>query len=89
MPNMIRAALRQGRPREDLISGAGADDESSRKLVRAGDQDVSISFAGERFGEYLIPLMQDLMAGNPVPKFVGTELVPLTKENIDQHYPDN
>lgn len=89
MPNMIRAAQRHGGPREDLISGAGADDESSRKLLRSGDQDVSISFAGERFGEYLIPLTQDLMAGNPVPKFVGTELIPLTQDNVDEHYPDD
>jgi ribose transport system substrate-binding protein len=88
MPNMIRAAQRQGRPREDYIAGAGADDESSRKLVRAGDQDVSISFFGERFGEYAIPMLQDLMAGEPVPEFLGTELVPLTKDNVDKYYPE-
>jgi ribose transport system substrate-binding protein len=88
MPNMIRAAKRQKRPREDYIAGAGADDESSRKLVRSGDQDVSISFFGERFGEYAIPLIQDLMAGNPVPSFLGTRLVPLTKDNVDQYYPE-
>jgi ribose transport system substrate-binding protein len=88
LPNMIRAAKQQDLPRENWISAAGADDETSRKLVRAGDQDVSIAFFGERFGEWLIPMIQDLMAGNPVPSFVGTELVPLTKENIDEHYPE-
>lgn len=89
MPNMIRAAKRQDRSRDDLLTGAGADDESSRKLVRSGDQDVSIAFFGERFGEYLIPMIQDLMAGNPVPSFVGTELVPLTKDNVDEYYPND
>jgi ribose transport system substrate-binding protein len=88
MPNMIRAVKKQSLAREDWIAGAGADDESSRKLVRAGDQDVSIAFFGERFGEWLIPMIQDLMAGNPVPSFVGTELVPLTKDNIDEYYPE-
>jgi ribose transport system substrate-binding protein len=88
MPNMIRAVKKQALAREDWIAGAGADDESSRKLVRAGDQDVSIAFFGERFGEWLIPMIQDLMAGNPVPSFLGTELVPLTKDTIDEYYPE-
>jgi len=88
LPNMIRAAERQGAPREDYISGAGADEELSQKLLREGKQDVSISFLGERFGEYAVPLMQDMMAGNPVPSFVGTELIPLTQDNIDQYYPE-
>jgi ribose transport system substrate-binding protein len=87
MPNMIRAVKKQSLAREDWIAGAGADDESSRKLVRSGDQDVSIAFFGERFGEWLIPMIQDLMAGNPVPSFLGTQLVPLTKDNIDEYYP--
>jgi ribose transport system substrate-binding protein len=87
MPNMIRALKQQRLPRKNWISAAGADDESSRKLVRAGDQDVSIGFFGERFGEWLIPMIQDLMAGNAVPAFVGTQLVPLTKGSIDKYYP--
>jgi hypothetical protein len=29
------------------------------------------------------------MAGNPVPSYVGVELVPLTKDNIDEHYPND
>lgn len=88
LPNMIRAIKSSGLDRGDWISAAGSDDQTSRKLVRSGDQDVSIAFFGERFGEWLIPIVQDLMAGNPVPSFVGTELVPLTKDSIDEHYPE-
>lgn len=88
LPNMIRAAEQAGVPRESYISGAGADEELSQKLLREGKQDVSISFLGERFGEYALPLIEDMMSGKPVPKFVGTELIPLTKENVDKYYPE-
>jgi ribose transport system substrate-binding protein len=86
---MARAIKDEGRPREDSILAAGADDENSRATVRAGDQDMSVAFFGERFGEWIVPIVQDIMAGNPVPSFVGTELVPLTAENVDEHYPEN
>jgi ribose transport system substrate-binding protein len=85
---MARAIKDEGRPREDSILAAGADDENSRATVRAGDQDMSVAFFGERFGEWIVPMVQDIMAGNPVPSFVGTELVPLTAENVDEYYPE-
>jgi ribose transport system substrate-binding protein len=86
---MGRAIEDEGRPREDAILAAGADDESSRGAVRAGTQDMSVAFFGERFGEWLIPMVEDLLAGEPVPSFVGTELIPLTQENIDEYYPND
>jgi ribose transport system substrate-binding protein len=87
MQEMIRAVNQEGRPDTDTILVAGADDESSRASVRAGDQDMSVAFFADRFGEWLIPMLQDIMSGNPVPVFLGTELVPLTRENIDEYYP--
>jgi ribose transport system substrate-binding protein len=86
---MARAIKAQGGPRENAILSAGADDESSRRLVRNGDQDMSVAFFGERYGEWIVPMIEDIMAGNPVPSFVGTELVPLTKDSIDEYYPGN
>lgn len=86
---MARAIKDEGRPREDSILAAGADDESSRATVRAGDQDMSVAFFGEKFGEWVVPMVEDILAGNPVPSFVGTELVPLTAENVDEYYPKN
>jgi len=88
MQEMIRAVNREGRADEDTILVAGADDDSSRASVRAGDQDMSVAFFADRFGEWLVPMIQDLMAGNPVPKFVGTELIPLTADNVDEYYPN-
>jgi len=89
MTEMARAVKEQGNPREDSILSAGADDESSRRLVRNGDQDMSVAFFGERFGEWIVPMVEDILAGNPVPSFVGTELIPLTQDNIDEYYPGN
>jgi ribose transport system substrate-binding protein len=86
---MARAIKDEGRPREDSILAAGADDENSRATVRAGDQDMSVAFFGEKFGEWIVPMVQDIMAGNPVPSFVGTELIPLTADNVDEYYPEN
>jgi ribose transport system substrate-binding protein len=86
---MGRAIKDEGRPREDSILSAGADDEASRGAVRAGDQDMSVAFFGERFGEWVVPIMEDIMAGNPVPAFVGTELIPLDQDNIDEYYPND
>jgi hypothetical protein len=37
----------------------------------------------------MIPMLQDIMAGNPVPSFAGTELVELTRDNVDEQYPDD
>ena len=85
---MGRAIKDEGRPREDAILSAGADDEASRNAVRAGEQDMSVAFFGEKFGEWLVPMVEDILAGNPVPSFVGTELVPLDLDNIDDYYPE-
>jgi ribose transport system substrate-binding protein len=86
---MGRAIRDEGGSRENAILAAGADDANSRAAVRAGDQDMSVAFFGERFGEWVVPMVQDIMAGNPVPSFVGTELIPLTAENVDEYYPEN
>jgi ribose transport system substrate-binding protein len=86
---MGRAIKDEGRPREDAILSAGADDANSRVAVRGGTQDMSVAFFGEKFGEWLVPMVEDILAGNPVPSFVGTELVPLTKDNVDEYYPND
>jgi ribose transport system substrate-binding protein len=84
---MARAIKDEGRPKTDSILAAGADDANSRASVRANGQDMSVAFFGEKFGQWIVPMVEDILAGNPVPSFVGTELVPLTTENIDEYYP--
>lgn len=85
---MSRAVEEQDLPDEDTLIAAGADDETSRASLRKGEQDMSVAFFGERYGEWVVPMLQDILAGNPVPSFVGTELVALTADNVDQYYPE-
>jgi ribose transport system substrate-binding protein len=87
MQSIIKAVEREGRPREDVILADTGLDPADQKSVRAGDQDLSVAFFPEKYGDWLIPMLQDVMAGNPVPKFVGTELVRGTPETIDDIYP--
>lgn len=88
MQSMINAVERDGRPREDLILADSGLDPDDQRSVRNGEQDMSVAFFPDRYGEWLIPMIQDLMAGNPVPKFVGTELVRGTADNVDELYPE-
>ena len=54
------------------ILAAGADDELGQQQIRTATVRTSIAFFREKFGEWLVPMLQDVMAGNPVPSFVGT-----------------
>jgi ribose transport system substrate-binding protein len=88
MQSILKAVEREGRPDEDTILADTGLDPADQKSVRSGEQDLSVAFFPERYGDWLIPILQDVMAGNPVPKFVGTELVRGTKDNVDELYPE-
>lgn len=88
MQSMIKAVERDGRPREDLILADSGLDPDDQRSVRNGEQDMSVAFFPDKYGDWLIPMIQDLMAGNAVPKFVGTELVRGTVDNVDELYPE-
>jgi ribose transport system substrate-binding protein len=89
MQDIINGVEREGRPDEDVILAAASGDDSSMSAVRSGQQDMTVPGFAERYGEYLIPILQDIMAGNPVPSYVGIELVALTADNIDEYYPND
>jgi ribose transport system substrate-binding protein len=88
MQSILKAVEREGRPREDVILADTGLDPADRKSVAAGDQDLSVAFFPEKYGDWLIPMIQDAMAGNPVPKFVGTELQRGTPDTVGQIYPE-
>lgn len=88
MQPMIQAVRAEDIAKEDTILVDAAHDPSSAASVRKGEQDLSVHFYGERYGDWLIPMIQDLMAGNPVPKIVGTEIVRVTKDNADEFFPE-
>lgn len=87
MQGMINAVEKTGNQEKAITIANGADDLGI-KQIRSGKQMASIAFFPERYGEWLIPIMQDILAGNPVPSFTGSGLVAITKDNIDKYYPE-
>jgi ribose transport system substrate-binding protein len=87
MQGMLNAVEKTGNSDKAITIANGAD-ELGIKQIRSGKQMASIAFFPERYGEWLIPIMQDILAGNPVPSFTGSGLVAITKDNIDEYYPE-
>ena len=57
------------------------------KQIKSGTQMASVAYFPELYGEWLIPLMEDVIAGNPVPSFTGSGLVIINKQNVKKYYP--
>ena len=87
MQGMINAVEKTGNQDKAITIANGADDLGV-KQIRSGKQMASIAFFPERYGEWLIPIMEDILAGNPVPSFTGSGLVAITQDNIDKYYPE-
>lgn len=79
-------ALKQAGRLGDALTVASGVDQLGQQQIRSGLQGASVAFFPERYGEWLIPIIQDVMAGNPVPSFTGSKLTVITKANINQYY---
>jgi ribose transport system substrate-binding protein len=81
---MRKAGKKQG---ESYLGIASGTDELGQKEIKNGHESASIAFFPEKYGEWLIPILEDVMAGNPVPSFTGQGLPVVTAENIGEYYP--
>ena len=79
-------ALKQANRLGDALTIASGVDQLGQQQIRSGQQGASVAFFPEKYGEWLIPIIQDVMAGNPVPSFTGSKLIVITKANINQYY---
>jgi ribose transport system substrate-binding protein len=79
-------ALKQANRLGDALTIASGVDQLGQQQIRSGLQGASVAFFPEKYGEWLIPIIQDVMAGNPVPSFTGSKLIVITKANINQYY---
>jgi ribose transport system substrate-binding protein len=86
MQGAINALNQVGRFKDALTIASGADGLGQQQ-IKAGLEGASIAYFPERYGEWLVPILQDVMAGNPVPSFTGSKLVVITKANINKYYP--
>jgi ribose transport system substrate-binding protein len=86
MQGAINALNQVGRFKDALTVASGADG-LGQKQIKAGLEGASVAYFPERYGEWLLPILEDVMAGNPVPSFTGSKLVVITKANIGKYYP--
>jgi ribose transport system substrate-binding protein len=88
MAGVIAALQRAGRwnPQDMIVITLGVDD-LGKSQIREGFSDAGIAFFPEKYGEYLIPAACAILEGAPVPSHMYIENEIITRENIDQFYP--
>jgi len=77
------------REKDCWIISHGAD-TPFQENIRAGKGDIwigSVAYTPEKYGDYLVPMVVDLVNGKDVPEDVYLEHFVVTKDNIDQYYP--
>jgi ribose transport system substrate-binding protein len=89
MSGCLAAIQTAGRwdPANWFIITMGCDDVGKQQ-IRDGLIDGAVAFFPERYGEYLVPASVALMNGQVVPPFMYVENVIITKDNIDEWYPE-
>jgi len=89
MSGCIAAIQTAGRWDSDkwFIITMGCDDVGKQQ-IRDGLIDGAVAFYPERYGEYLVPASIALMEGHAVPPFMYVENEIITKDNIDEWYPE-
>ena len=69
----------------------GASDEALVELCTRTDEEsifkATISFFPERYGQYLVPIVVDMLEGWPVPDDVIPSVSPVVRANVDELYP--
>ncbi|GAK49738.1 regulatory protein IclR [Candidatus Moduliflexus flocculans] len=88
MSGAIEALQEAGRwQRENLIIITLGVDDLGKKQIREGLSDAGVAFFPEKYGEYLIPAACAILEGAPVPSHIFVENEIITRQNIDQFYP--
>jgi ribose transport system substrate-binding protein len=86
----IAAAREAGREQDVVIVGQGADRVARKEIRRPGSRLIgSAAYWPERYGQKLIEVAQEILRGDPVPPAVYNKHVFITKENIDEYYPNS
>jgi ribose transport system substrate-binding protein len=86
----IRAARQLGRESDIVIVGQGAD-RIARKEIRRPDSRLigSAAYWPEQYGTRLIDVASKILQGEPVPPAVYSKHIFITRDNIDEYYPDS
>jgi len=84
---ILRAVKQAGRENDVVVVGLGADE----KDTLAGEPAFAASVGSfpERYGNWLLPIALETLAGKPVPDSVLINHVMVTKQTMCQYYPDH
>ena len=86
----LSAIETMGKEDNFFIVSHGGDTPFHEKM-RAGKGDVwigSVAYMPERYGEFMIPWLMDILDGKDVPREMSPEHFVLTADNLDQYYPE-
>jgi len=85
---MLAAVKEAGREGQVIFASQGAD-PSVWPEIRTNDYYAgSTAYFPEKYGEYLIPAIIKMIKGEPVEGPILVKHVAITRENIDQYYPE-
>jgi ribose transport system substrate-binding protein len=88
MAGIIAAIQGAGRwDPDDIIVVTLGMDELGQSQIREGLSDGGIAFFPERYGRYVVPAVCAILDGQAVPPWIYVENEIITKDNIDQYYP--
>jgi ribose transport system substrate-binding protein len=76
-----------GRKGHGVILSMGADSSAQQAIRAGGDFKMSVSFGPEKYGQKLVPLIQQILAGRTPPVITRADAIPVDASNINQLYP--
>jgi ribose transport system substrate-binding protein len=86
----VAAARETGREQDVVIVGQGADRIARKEIRQPGSRLIgSAAYWPERYGQKLIEVALEILRGEPVPPAVYNTHVFITRDNIDEYYPNS
>jgi len=84
----LAAAQAAGREKDIVIVGGGGDQTAIAELKKPDNAfKGSVAFFPDRYGEFLVPITKDMLAGKPVAPDNFNQHLVLTRDNITKWYP--
>jgi ribose transport system substrate-binding protein len=77
-----------GRTGDGVILSMGADSSAQEAIRAGGDFKMSVAFGPEKYGEKLIPLVEQILAGETPPDITPADAFIVDLSNIEEHYPE-
>ena len=85
----LTALQATGREAHAVICSGGGDPSAIAELKKSDNAfKASIAFFPEKYGQYLVPIIKDSLAGQPLKSHYSLEHIVLTRQNVREHYPD-